>query len=406
MKQFKYEAKKGMDLVKGILSAETKDEAIDKINEMGLIPVELEEEISVEPDSPVLGRTGSFSSKISARALNVFYRQLSRLLKSGVPLLPALALISEQFEDPKLQKILEQIKNQVRQGKSFAEVMAGYPSVFNAFAVSMVELGENTGHLDEALQRLADCYERQLVTVQKIRNALLYPAFIISLGGFAVVFLLAYVVPKFTKLFSELGQTLPLLTRCLIWVSDVAKHSGLGIIFAVAVFMILMRARLRVRSNKIHWDKIKLQLPLLGKVIFMAQFAAFSRSVEMLLRGGVTLLKAMRTAVPSVSNEAMKEELIHVANKVEQGATLSEALKASGFFPMFAIHLLLIGEKTGRLEQSFNDIADWYEQEVEENTRILTQLIEPIAILVLGIALGLIAMAILLPIFSMDAIIS
>ena len=124
------------------------------------------------------------------------------------------------------------------------------------------------------------------------------------------------------------------------------------------------------------------------------------------MRGGVPLLKALRTALPSISNEALKEELSLAMARVEQGATLSEAMKVSKIFPMFAIHLLLIGEKTGRLEQSFNDIADWYEQEVAEQTRIITQLIEPITILVLGLALGFVAMAILLPVFSMDAIIS
>lgn len=406
MRQFKYEAKKGIDLVKGILSAETKDEAIDRINEMGLVPVELIEDGDGLAKGSVLSSTEAFSQKIKTRSLSVFYRQLSRLLKSGVPLLPSLTLISEQSEDDKLELILENIKNQVRQGKSLSAAIAGYPLVFNAFAVAMVGLGENTGHLDEALQRLADCYERQMTTVQKVRNALLYPAFVILLGSCAVAFLLAYVVPKFSKLFSDLGQALPLLTRALIWISEAVRYYGLWMIFAGVVIIILIRLHLRVHEHKVSWDKMKLGFPLLGKVIFMAQFATFSRSMEMLLRGGVTLLKALKTAMPVVSNEAMKEELSQAAKRVEQGATLSEALKIPGMFPIFAIHLLLIGETTGRLEQSFNDIADWYEQEVGEYTKVLTQLIEPMAILILGLSLGLIAMAILLPVFSIDAIVS
>ena len=138
----------------------------------------------------------------------------------------------------------------------------------------------------------------------------------------------------------------------------------------------------------------------------MAQFAVFARSMEILIKGGVPLLKALRTGIPAVSNEAMKEDLSQAQRQVEQGATLSESLKSFGIFPIFAVHLLLIGEQTGRLEQSFGDIADWYDQEVEEHTRAMTQLIEPVTILMIGVALGLVAIAILLPVFSMDAIIS
>lgn len=406
MKQFRYEAKKGKELVKGILSAETKDEAIDKINEMGLVPVELVEEKTGGKQSRVFReiRTGSF--KGGGHAVAVFYRQLGRLLKSGVPLLPSLVLVAEQSDDRKLQPILETVKNQVRQGRSLAEALGEHPKVFNTFAMALVELGENTGHLDDALRRLADCYERQSATLQKVKNALTYPAFVVLLGSFAFIFLLAYVVPKFTKLFSDLGQTLPLLTRVLVWVSEIFQRYGLGLLVVISALIILIHNRLQTRRYRLAWDRIKMRLPLFGRIIFMAQFAVFARSMEILVKGGVPLLKALRTGIPVVSNEAMKEDLLHAQQRVEQGATLSESLKSFGTFPIFAVHLLLIGEQTGRLEQSFGDIADWYDQEVEEHTRAMTQLIEPITILVIGVALGVVAIAILLPVFSMDAIIS
>ena len=406
MKQFKYEAKKGLTRVKGILSAETKDEAIDKINEMGLVPVELVEERDGGKQNRVYGGGPEKIFKKNNHSVAVFYRQLARLIKSGVPLLPALALTAEQSEDHALRPILETVKSQVRQGKSFSIAMAEYPEVFNSFAIAMIELGENTGQLDEALRRLADCFERQAVTSQKIKNALTYPAFIVSLGIFALIFLLSYVVPKFTKLFSELGQTLPFLTRALIWISGGVQHYGLGILLVLSLLVLLVRAQLKNPSQRIRWDRMKMRIPLFGKLIFMSQFAGFARSLEMLLRGGIPLLQALRTGIPAVSNEAMKEELVRAEKRVEQGATLSESLRSFGTFPIFAIHLLLIGEQTGRLEQSFGDIADWYEQEVQEHSHAMTQLIEPVTILVIGVALGLVAIAILLPVFSMDAIVS
>ncbi len=406
MRQFRYQAKKGLDLVKGILSAETKDEAIDKVNEMGLVPVELIEENSEGKQDHVFGDAAISSFKGEGHAVAVFYRQFGRLLRSGVPLLPALVLVAEQSANPKLQPVLEALKEQVRQGNPLSVSMAGFPKTFNSFAIAMVELGEHTGHLDEAFQRLAECSEKQSMTLRKVRNALTYPAFVVLLGGFAFIFLLTYVVPKFSKLYSALGQMLPLLTRGLIAVSDFLQHYGLILLLASGVLGIWLRRSLQNQEYRLRWDRMKMGLPVVGNVFFMAQFAVFARSMEVLIKGGVPLLKALRTGIPAVSNEAMKEDLSQAEAQVEQGGTLSESLKSFGTFPIFAIHLLLIGEQTGRLEQSFGDIADWYEQEVEDRTRSITQLIEPLTILVIGLALGLVAIAILLPVFSMDAIIS
>jgi type II secretory pathway component PulF len=226
------------------------------------------------------------------------------------------------------------------------------------------------------------------------------------LGSFAFIFLLTYVVPKFSKLFSDMGQMLPLLTRVLIGVSDFLQHYGLVFLLASGVLAFWFRQYLQDHEHRVDWDRMKMNLPVIGKIFFMAQFAVFARSMEVLIKGGVPLLQALRTGIPAVSNEAMKEDLAQAEQRVEQGATLSESLKSFGTFPIFAIHLLLIGEQTGRMDQSFGDIADWYEQEVEDHTRSMTQLIEPITILVIGVALGLVAIAILLPVFSMDAIVS
>ena len=406
MRQFRYQAKKGLELVKGLLSAETKDEAIEKINEMGLIPVELIEEDSEGKQNHVFGEMAVSSFKGEGHAVAVFYRQFGRLLRSGVPLLPALVLVAEQSHNPRLQPVLEALKEQVRQGNPLSMAMAGYPKTFGSFAVAMIELGEHTGHLDDAFQRLAECSEKQSATIRKVRNALTYPAFIVLLGSAALFFLLTSVVPKFAKLFSDLGQMLPLLTRLLIGVSGFFQHYGLMILGVAAVLAIWLRKRLEAPENRLHWDRMKMKLPGIGKILFMAQFALFARSMEILIKGGVPLLKALRTGIPAVSNEAMKEDLTQAEQRVEQGASLSESLKSFGTFPIFAIHLLLIGEQTGRLEQSFGDIADWYEQEVEDHTQSMTHLIEPLTILVIGVALGLVAIAILLPVFSMDAIVS
>jgi len=397
MKKFKYEAKKGKDLIKGILSAESHAAAVDKIHEMGLLPVQVREE----------GIRGArvFGGGVRGRSLTLFYQQMGRLIRSGIPLLAALTVTAEQTEDRKLQSICETIKEEVRHGKPFAAALGEHPSAFDVFAVAMVELGENTGHLDEALARLAECQDRRFSVLQKVRNALVYPALVAVLGFFAVAYLLAYVVPQFSRLFEEFGQDLPLLTRGLIVASDSIQRYGLIALLVAGVLGIIFYNRSKGSVQKVRWARWRMGLPLAGKMIFMAQFAAFSRSMEMLLKGGVPLLKALKIAVPVVSNGAMQEDLATAMRRVEQGATLSGALKSSGRFHLFAVHLLLIGEETGHLEQAFRDIADWYDQRVDESTRIMTQLVEPVTLLTVGLLLGLVAMAILLPVFSIDAII-
>lgn len=401
--QFKYEAKKGMELIKGILTAETRDGALDRINEMGLIPVELSEVAPPEKEKS-WGSLGTMPEKVSDRSLTVFYQQLGRMVKSGIPLLAALTVTAEQTEQRKFRLIVETVKNEVRKGKSLGDAMREHP-VFDSFVIAMIELGENTGHLEESLKRLADCQERRVQVLQKVRNSLVYPLFVVVLGALALVFLLTYVVPQFSKLFADFGQNLPLPTKILLAVSAGVQKYGLILGISLWIFFMLLRKRFKTGEPKVAFDRWKMGLPLFGKMFFMAQFAMLARSLEMLLKGGFPLLKALRIAIPVVSNDAMKQDLSQAVLRVEQGETLSGALKLSGVFPLFAVHLILIGEETGRLEQSFNDIADWYDQEVEESTRVITQLVEPVTILGVGLLLGLIAMAILMPVFSIDAIV-
>lgn len=406
MKQFKYEAKKGASLVKGILTALNKGEAIDKINEMGLVPVELVEEGSGRGHNLLVETGNPRESRVSGRPLIVFYRQIGRLIKSGVPLLPALVVATEQAASASLRLVLENIKEAVRHGKSLSASFLQYPHVFDPFSVAIVELGENTGRLDEALLRLAEYQERRHLIVNKVRNALLYPVLVIVLGAGALVFLLTYVIPKFSQLFEEMGQNLPFLTRALMDMSRWVRTSGLWLVLFAGVGMLVLQTQIRSPAVRTRLDQFKLKLPFLGKLIFMGQFAGFARSMEMLLKGGVPFLRALKIAVPVVSNRFLQTVLGQAVTKVEQGRAFSESMRYSNDFPKFATHLVLIGEQTGHLDQSFRDIADWYEQEVEEQTRIMIQLIEPVTILVIGLLLGLMAIAVLLPVFSMDAVVS
>ena len=407
MKRYKYKAKKGpADVTEGILLAESRDEAIDKINDMGLVAVQIEEESpqaapgrAAHPPKP--GKSG-----VSARVITHFYRQFSRFIKSGIPLLPALVIVSEQTEEPFLKSSLVKIKDKVREGMSFSKALALQAPLFTPFDIAMAEAGESVGRMDDALARVAKYRRGQEEIFSKVRMALAYPALVISLAAGALVFMMAYVIPKFSRFFLDLGQELPWPTRALVVSSLWLQSAWPWMVLGVVLFLFSVRGSLRSERGRRQWHQFFLSLPKAGKLILMSQLARLCRTLEFLLRSGIPLLKAIRIALPVLTNEAVKKEFGAAYPFVEQGGALSEALRQSKLVPLFVVHLVKIGEESGKLDEALGDIADWYEQEVDENIKIMTQLIEPLIILVVGAVLGFMAVAILMPVFSMNAILS
>lgn len=405
MNQFKYEAKKGAALIKGILTADSQNDAIEKINRMGLIPVEVIDQSKPEQALPL--KTPSIvSDKVKPRAMSVFYRQLQKLLKSGITLMPALVIAEQQTEDGVLRGVLSRIKSDVREGSSLSKSLSLFPQVFSRFATAMIEVGEQTGQLDQVLERVASSCEREHALVSKIRQALIYPGIVLGLGFLAVIFLLATVVPQFAVLFDELGQNLPLVTRMLITVSLIVQKAGIWILVIGAALFFFVKRSFQTSKIKVAFDALWLKTPYLGTVLQMTQLAMFSRAMQMLLGSGISLIAAFRIASPVVSNSIFQDELAEAEKVLEQGGRLSRIMRKGKFFPLFATHLLVVGEETGTLAGSFSDIADWYEQQAEENLKVMTQLVEPIAVAVVGLLLGLVAMAVLLPVFTLEAVIS
>ncbi len=406
MKRYKYKAKKGPeDVVEGILSAESRDEAIDKINNMGLVPVQIEEETRhAAPGRDPQPKT--IKSSVPARVITHFYRQFSRFIKSGIPLLPALVIVSEQTEEPLLKSVLTKIKDKVREGMPFSKALAFYAPLFSPFDIAMAEAGESVGKMDDALARVARYRKGQEEILSKVRMALAYPAVVISLAAGALAFMMTYVVPKFSLFFLDLGQELPWPTRALVASSLWLQSAWPWLVLGVVLLLFFVSGSLRSGKGRMHWHQIFLTLPKAGKLILMSQLARLCRTLELLLRSGIPLLKAIRIAVPVLSNEAIKKEVGAAYPFVEKGGALSEALHQSKLVPLFVVHLMKIGEESGKLDEALGDIADWYEQEVDENITIMTQLIEPLVILTVGVVLGFMAVAILMPVFSMSAILS
>jgi len=392
--------------VEGAVVAETQDEAIDKINKMGLLPIDVDvekETVKTKTSSPEI-QAPRFH--VHPHEVTIAYRQLARLVKSGVPILSALALTVEQAETRDFKTILETIQTGVREGYNFSVCLSAFKKIFSPFEIALIQTGETVGKLDEVLLRIANYRESQEELHSKLKSAMAYPVFVLVLGCATVFFMMTYVIPHFSSFFLDLGQELPFITKVLIAVSELCQAGGLWALLAVAVIFFLIRGSLKSKNGKLAWDRFFLKIPKIGKLIMMEETSRFCRTLELLIKSGVTIVSAVKISVPVMSNEAIRIALERCYQALQQGGYLSEALRNANLFPAFVIHLIHIGEESGRLDETLGEISDWYDKEISDGMRLMTQLLGPIMILIIGLFVGLIVVAVLLPIFNMNALVA
>ncbi|MFH1339464.1 MAG: type II secretion system F family protein [Candidatus Omnitrophota bacterium] len=399
MPLYKYLAKKGPDSnVEGTLEAESKEEAIEKLNQSGYIPVRVQEHVLPAKRPPAPKAVG----RIKSRDITVFTRQLSSLIKSGVPILGALNIISEQSDNPNFKNALRGIHDDIKDGKPFSAALSNYPGIFSQFYIAMVRTGEDSGTLQEVLLRIADYRQQQEEILSKIRTALAYPVLMGIVGIATVVFMLTYVMPRLMRIFVNLGQDLPLPTKILIDVSTRLRQDWLWIILIIAAAAIIFRQQAKAESLRLPLSRFKLHLPVFGEFVLKTELARFSRSLELLIRSGLSILKAINVSVPILGNEAIKRELLRGYKELEQGGSFGRSLKKSSLFPAFMTNLIIVGEESGRLDEALAEIARSYEKDIDDSIKVMTSLLEPAMILVMGLLVGFIVISMLLPIFQIN----
>lgn len=408
MKRYKYRARKSpTEVIDGVLDANSQDEAVEKINRLGMMPVDVDEVIldrkSVSSDKKK--KNPAQSKKIPQHLLTHAYRQFARFVRSGVPILMSLKLIAEETNHPVFRGVISEMESSVRQGQSLSSAMINFPKVFNPFEIALVQAGEGAGQVQDALEHIANYREKQEELHTKVRAALIYPAFVMLVGLATVVIMLGAVVPKFASFFADLGQSLPLPTRILMFIStSIQAYGGWMAVLGAIVALIAFRTWTS-ESTQRSKDQFLLKVPKVGKILKMSETARFSRSMALLISSGIPLVHALKFSIPVVKNKSMRFLLLPCAKQVEQGNRLSQALANTGVLPSAATQMIRLGEESGKLDEAFLDLADWYEKETENSIRWMTQLLEPVLILVIGSLLGLIIMAILLPIFSLNAVV-
>lgn len=402
MQKFLYKAKDGRkQVMQGILEAETERGALSKLSQMGYFPLSIQKE-EAGPQRQASSRSFSIFTGIRRRDITFFTRQLSDLLEAGLTLMRALNVIQDQTENPRLQEILGDIVSHVRDGKSFSDALALYPKVFPPIYVSMVRSGEVGGILGGVLARLADFSEKEEELQGKVRAAMAYPALICLVGMGTVAVLLIFVVPKLVLLFQDVGQVLPLPTQILIAVSNgVAKYWWVALLIA-ALGGFLGRRQSLPQGARLAIDRIKLRFPVWGSLIKKVEIARFARSLATLLSHGVPILQAMQSVYQATGNEMLKGELQKIGDQLRGGTTLSQGMRLSRIFPNLVINMVSVGEEAGSLDRSLIKIADTYEREADRAMKMMTALVEPVMILVMGSVVGFIVVSMLLPIFQID----
>jgi general secretion pathway protein F len=386
---------------KGILEADSARQIRSQLREQQMMPVDVREVVKKQRnDGKVSGRG------ISVMEMSLALRQLSTLVNSGMPIEECIGAVGEQSESPKVSKMLMAIRSRVLEGHSFAKAIGEYPQSFPDLYRATIDAGEQSGHLDVVLERLAEYAERRQAMRQQTMLAMLYPLIISIIAIAALIGLMTFVVPQVVSTFEHMGEELPALTQATIWFSDFIREHGIAMAIVIALGIIVFRAIFRRPGPKYRLHQSLLRAPIFGKQIRGANSARFASTLSILVASSVPMLNALKVSSEVVTNLPMQKAVENATERVREGAPIAKSLKESGYFPPMLIHLIANGEASGELEAMLGKAADNQERELETTIKAFLGIIEPVMILGMGVMVLVIVIAILLPIFNLNEIIS
>jgi general secretion pathway protein F len=402
-------AYKGVDArgksVKGVRDADSPKSLRNVLKRDGILPTEILEQSEAARKAARDIDFGRLFRRISPMDVGIATRQLSVLLRSGVPLVEALSALIEQLDHPELKTAFTDTRNQVNEGATLADALKAHPKIFPSLYVNMVAAGEASGTLEEVLARLAEFLDDQTRLQSKVRAALAYPA-VMAVVVVAILFLMmSVVVPKVTAIFDNFNQTLPWYTRLLIFVSDVFSNYWWLIAVLVGIGIYTFRRWLATDEGRKKWDLFILDIPLLGPLLTMVAVARFARTLATLLASGVPVLTAMDITKNVLGNTELMRVVEDARGSVREGEGIAKPLKQGGRFPPIVTHMIAVGERSGQLEEMLLHVADAYDQQIEVRIGALTSVLEPLLIVVMGTIVGGIAFAILMPLLQLNEMI-
>jgi len=346
-------------------------------------------------------RRGGNPSCVSGRRFISFNQEMLVLLKSGLPILQIFDTQIEQMEGGAFRDAVSEIREEIRGGSSLSDAFVKYPQLFPPLYVAALKAGEKTGDIAETLTRYLDYQKRVEAIRGKVRSASFYPMLLTIAAVVVVVFLMLYVVPRFTQIYGDANVELPLMTRILITISELVGRSWYLLILGGLICLPLIKSLARSTRGRLGVDRLMLKVPFFGTLRVDYALSSFNRTLGTTLASGTPLVEAMRMSRGTLNNLSLEQKMLKATRQVEEGSALSESLQRTGFYPPLALRMVCVGETSGSLRDMLNDIADYYEAEVERRLTRMTTMIEPLLMMSMGLLIAFIIVAMYVPIFQL-----
>jgi MSHA biogenesis protein MshG len=403
MSSFRYRGRSGRgDLVTGRLEADSPDAVALRLLNLGITPLDIATDAGggIHPGD-LLRRLGV--GRPTNTDLVLLARQMYAITKSGMPLLRGLRGLAQSTQNTQLRDALYDVVESLESGRDFATSLARHPTIFPPLLLSMVRVGESTGTLDNAFLRLAEYLGQDQDVQDRVKSALRYPMIVVVMIGLAMGVITVFVIPNFAPLFKALGNDIPWPTRLIMGTSGFVIAHGMALVFSAIVCVAGVKQYLGTTAGRHQWDGLKLRVPVIGQLLRQSILSRVARSLAVSLEAGLPMIQALTLLSRSAGNEFMAEKLLRLRDAVERGDSLSRAATTSGIFPSLILQMMLVGEETGELTRLLEEIAGFYQREVDYRLKNLTALIEPILIVFVGGMVLVLALGVFLPMWNMIA---
>ena len=393
------------EVITGSLNGNSREQVVAQIQALGQIPIQVIESTTARGERRGHALRLRRSRRINDQHISNATRGLATLLRAGLPLDRALGILASLSESERMGQLLGEVREQVKGGATLTDAMEAQEGVFSRFYLNLLRAGEAGGALEIVLERLADHMEQSREVRDTLLSALIYPMILIFVAVVSIFILLGYVVPQFTELFEGVDQVLPLPTRITIASGEFLQNYGwiIGLLAAAAAW--LLRYQLGQPAGRYRWHARFLKLPLAGSIITKIEVTRFARTLSMLLHNGVPLLKALSIVKDTVDNQVIADGLEQVASSLKEGQSLAAPLAEMGHFPDFAVHMIRVGEESGRLEEILQQVAQVYERETQTTIKRALSMLEPLLILVLGVIIAGVIISILMAILGINELV-
>jgi MSHA biogenesis protein MshG len=405
MPTFTYKGRNAQgDAITGTLVAASPEAVANQLMNTGVVPVDITETRDDTTGARSLWRRLR-QRKPGLDDLIQFSRQLHTLMRAGVPIIQALTGLAENVDNPRFAVVLRDIVTDLEAGHDLSSALRQHPELFNELFVSMVQVGEQSGRLDEALLKLSQYLEREKDTQDRIRSALRYPIFVVAAISVAMIIINLFVIPVFAKIFDKFHAELPWQTRLLLGISDFALHYWPHILVLLIGTILAVRHYVKTESGRLLWDRYKLRLPIVGKIINQALLARFANAFAMTLRSGVPLVQGITVVARAVDNAYVAQRILEMRNRVERGESLTQTTSASGLFTPLVLQMIAVGEETGAVDDMLEYVAEFYDREVDYQLKNLSSAIEPILIITIGGMVLILALGVFLPMWDLASVV-